>query len=80
MPTVLRRGSYRFHFFSDEGDEPAHVHVRFDGRNCKFWLNPVVLAVNRSIPLHRLNEIETIIREEQEFLLQQYHEHRRRKI
>ena len=78
MPTVLRRGPYRFHYFSDEGTEPAHIHVRFEGCDCKFWLNPVILANNRGIPLHRLNEIERIIREQADFLLETYHEHRRR--
>lgn len=24
MPTVLRIGQYRFHFYSDENSEPAH--------------------------------------------------------
>ncbi len=54
MPTVFRVGSYRFHFYSDEGIEPPHIHVRFDGSDCKYWLDPVALAVNRGIPVHRL--------------------------
>ena len=28
MPTVLRWGPYRAFFYSNENDEPAHVHVR----------------------------------------------------
>ncbi len=28
MPTVLRVGGYRFHFYSNEGTEPSHVHIR----------------------------------------------------
>ncbi|HBB93559.1 MAG TPA: hypothetical protein DC042_18005 [Bacteroidales bacterium] len=27
MPTVLRIGAYRFHFYSDEFNEPPHIHV-----------------------------------------------------
>ncbi len=27
MPTILREQGYRFFFFNNEGDEPAHVHV-----------------------------------------------------
>ena len=30
MPTVLRIGPYRFHFYSKEGNEPAHIHVARD--------------------------------------------------
>ena len=44
MPTVLRIGAFRFHFFSDEGDEPAHIHVDTGDGECKFWLDPVVSA------------------------------------
>jgi hypothetical protein len=27
LPTVLRVGAYRFHFYSREGNEPPHIHV-----------------------------------------------------
>ena len=27
MPTVLRIGRFRFHFYSDERGEPPHIHV-----------------------------------------------------
>mgnify|MGYP006272194493 CR=1 FL=1 len=80
MPTVLQKGPYRFHFFSDEGIEPAHIHVRFEGTDCKFWLIPVSLSMNRGVPLHRLNEIEKIIREKETFFLTKYDEHRRRQF
>jgi hypothetical protein len=49
MPTVLRIGSYRFHFYSDEYNEPPHIHVEATDGECKFWLNPVKLAGNRNL-------------------------------
>ena len=79
MPTVLRIGSYRFHFFSDEGNEPPHIiHVLFERKDCNFWLDPITLANDRSIPIHRLNEIERLIYENKEFFITKYHEHRNR--
>jgi hypothetical protein len=27
VPTILRAQGYRFFFFSNEGDEPPHIHV-----------------------------------------------------
>jgi hypothetical protein len=27
MPTVFRQGRFRFYFFSNERNEPPHVHV-----------------------------------------------------
>ena len=80
MPTVDRKGPYRFHFYSDEGFEPPHIHVRHEGTDCKFWLHPVALAMNRGVPLHWLNEIEKIIREKESVYLRKYHEHHRRQF
>lgn len=42
-PTVLVAGPYRFFFYSSDGGEPPHVHVRRDDRVAKFWLDPVRL-------------------------------------
>lgn len=44
MPTVLRVDGFRFFFFSNERQEPAHIHIESGGRYAKFWLNPVELA------------------------------------
>jgi hypothetical protein len=74
MPTVLRVGPYRFHFYSDEPNEPPHVHVRAAGKECKFWLENVSLARNRGIPTHDLREIERLVFEHQELLISKYHE------
>ena len=38
MPTVLRIGPHRFHFYSRENDEPPHIHVTRDDIESKFWL------------------------------------------
>jgi hypothetical protein len=40
MPNILRVGPYRFFIYSNEGDEPPHVHVRRDRKLAKFWLSP----------------------------------------
>ena len=44
MPTVLRVEGYRFFFFSNEGQEPPHVHVERGDAYAKLWLGPVSLA------------------------------------
>jgi hypothetical protein len=46
MPTVLRVGPYRFHFYSRESNEPPHIHVARDDMEAKFWLRPVSPASN----------------------------------
>jgi hypothetical protein len=75
MPTVLRIGRYRFHFYSDESREPAHIHVRSPEGECKFWLEPVTFAHNRGIAAQNLREIERLVFEYQQLLVQKYHEY-----
>jgi hypothetical protein len=46
MPAVLRVGRFRFFFFSNQGDEPPHIHVKAAEHEAKFWLDPVSLVAN----------------------------------
>lgn len=75
MPTVLRRGQFRFYFFSDEGNEPGHIHIENPVGDCKFWLTPVMLAKNKGIKGHDLNEIERIIYDNLDLLKKEYYEY-----
>jgi hypothetical protein len=77
MPTLLRIGSFRFHFYSDEGSEPPHIHVRCNEGEAKFWLMPVSLANNRGVPLHNLREIERLIFEHKLLFIEKYNEYHR---
>ena len=65
----------RFHFYSDEGVEPPHIHVRCADGECKFWLDPVALARNRSVPAHTVREMERLVYEHIDLLLEKYDEH-----
>jgi hypothetical protein len=74
-PTVLRIGRYRFVFFSNESNEPPHIHVKASGDEAKFWLEPVQLAANYGFNVREVNEVERLVQEHQEFLLEAWHEH-----
>ena len=74
MPTVLRIGAFRFHFYSDEGLEPAHIHVATPDGECKFWLQPVRLARNIGLAPHTVREIEKLVFQHQKVLVEQYNE------
>ena len=63
MPTVFRYKGFRFHFYSDEGHEPPHVHVRRGKDSCKFWLSPVSLAYNDGLKLREIRTAEQVVRE-----------------
>jgi hypothetical protein len=73
MPAVLRRGPYRFYFYSHEPYEPAHVHVDRDDSSAKFWLQPVGLARNLGFSSAELRRIQRIIVERRAKLLEAWH-------
>lgn len=72
MPTVLRIGNLRFHFYSDEKNEPPHIHVASPDGECKFWLKPVNLAKNMGIKALDLRKIEKLVFENRELLYNKY--------
>ena len=72
MPTVLRVSGFRFHFYSDEGQEPPHIHVESGDGECKFWLVPVVLARSRGMSASDVRKIEQLVYQHQAFLLEKY--------
>lgn len=37
--------SVSFFFYSNEGQEPPHIHVKAGGDEAKFWLDPITPAV-----------------------------------
>jgi hypothetical protein len=69
MPTVLRWGPYRAFFYSNEGDEPTHIHVRAGSKEVKFWLHDLTVAVNMGFPVHELGDIIRHLRSHREQLL-----------
>jgi hypothetical protein len=74
MPTVLRVGRFRFFFFSNEGEEPPHIHIQAAGKEAKFWLFPVELEENFGFNGRELNQIERLVDEHLDELLEAWNE------
>jgi hypothetical protein len=72
MPTVMRIGPYRFHFYSREPNEPAHIHVTRDDLEAKYWLEPVSLASNHGFRKAELSKIEPLVQEHCDALIAAY--------
>ena len=75
MPTILRVGRFRFYFFSNEGQEPPHIHVKAAEDQAKFWLDPIVLAANYGFAARELNELERLILEHKTELLEAWNDY-----
>ncbi|MBI4818260.1 MAG: DUF4160 domain-containing protein [Deltaproteobacteria bacterium] len=74
MPTVLRVAGFRFHFYSNEGEEPAHVHIDAGEGECKFWLELVGLASNRGLSAIIVKRVERLVYENQTLLREKFRE------
>ncbi len=75
MPTVFRRGPYRFFFYPGDRDEPQHVHVERDDKVAKFWINPVRLQSSGGFGRAELGRIQRIIVANQERLREAWNEY-----
>ncbi len=75
MPKVAQIGPYRFFFYSNERNEPPHVHVRNDRRLAKFWLEPVALGSSKRFAAFELREIESIVTENRQIFLDAWNDH-----
>lgn len=45
MPTLLLLNGFRFFFYSNENNEPIHVHIEKGDAIGKVWLEPTVKVV-----------------------------------
>ena len=61
MPVILRIRCYRFWFYQADLNEPPHVHVGKQGKEAKYWVDPIALARAGRFRPHELNEIERIL-------------------
>ncbi len=75
MPAILKIGPYRFLFYSNEGSEPAHIHVKASENEAKFWLQPIQLAANYGFNGRQLNEILGLVEEHRNEFLEAWDEH-----
>ena len=75
MPTILRIGSFRFFFYSNENGEPAHIHIQRENMLAKFWLNPVNLASSIRFSPKDLRKLQRLVTENKEVFLEAWNEH-----
>jgi hypothetical protein len=76
MPTVLVIRGYKFKFFSNENDEPTHVHVTKGSGTAKIWLEPEVsVEYSYNFTVRENRDIEEIVKENLETLRKAWHDY-----
>ena len=75
MPTLLRAEGFRFFFYSNERQEPPHVHVEKGDGEAKLWLEPVELAYSYGLTPAELRRVRELTFEHQTEFLGRWNEH-----
>lgn len=75
MPTILRIGPYRFFFYAGDRDEPPHIHVERQGKEAKFWLDPVRFERSSGFSRQEINRLRTLVKDNRELLLRGWDEY-----
>ena len=75
MPAIFIIHGYRFFFFSNEGNEPIHVHVEKGEKYAKFWLHPIRLAYNYKFISPELGKIRDILEERKTQIEEKWNEY-----
>lgn len=75
MPTVVNLYGFRFFFYSNEGEEPPHIHVRRQGRETKFWLIGPEAAWNHGFNATEMTHIKSIVVEHRELFGRAWRQH-----
>jgi hypothetical protein len=72
MPTILLVMGWRFFFYSNEQNEPIHVHCRKAEKECKYWLDRKNFALEQAYSYNMNNkdrrQVKKIIFEYFEFI------------
>jgi hypothetical protein len=74
MPTLLRVEGFPFFFFSNEGQEPPHVHVSKGDGVAKLWLTPLQLAYARGLTPAELRRVRELTRDHVFRFLERWYE------
>ena len=75
MPTILKVNGYRFFFYSNDRNEPMHVHVEGHGGEAKFWIPLCALAWSYNLNQRQLKKVYDIIKQCAQKLEEAWDEH-----
>ena len=74
MPTVLIINGVRFYFYSRE-ETRMNIHVAFQGRESKIWLDTFDVAYNHGFKLREMRRILIIVRKHEKILKKAWNSH-----
>ena len=74
LPTIIRENGFRLFFFADEGGEPPHVHVEYQGAVAKFWIQPTSLVSNFGLSGADIRKASALVQKHEKLVLEKWNE------
>ena len=62
MPTILYIDGWRFFFYSNERNEPIHIHCQKAEKECKYWLDRDNFDINEAFSYRMNNKDKRIVK------------------
>ena len=62
MPTILYVMGWRFFFYSNEGNEPIHIHCKKAEMECKYWLDRDNFTLDEAFSYNMSNKDKRIVK------------------
>jgi hypothetical protein len=76
MPKIYEQNGYRFFFYSAEGDEPCHVHIKKGEGDGKIWLEPELKEEYLvDFKSQEKKQIRKIVQEQRDYFIQRWYEY-----
>ncbi len=75
MPTVFRKGGFRFFFYSND-HRPIHVHVRYQSGEAVFEIEDgIILRESHGLKMNELSKAEELADAHKELIIEKWHEY-----
>jgi len=75
MPTVFEINGYRFFFYSNENNEPIHIHISKGSAEAKYWLLPNLSeAYSYNFKVGERKEIKKLVKDNADEIIQKWNE------
>lgn len=76
MPTILEILGWRLFFYSNERNEPMHIHARKGNAECKYWINvnsyDLKEAFSNGLKVKDKREVRKIIFDHFDYIVEQW--------
>jgi len=79
VPTLLVIHGWRFFFYSNERDEPVHIHCQKAEQECKYWLDSaafdIIEAYSYGLNSKDKNLVRRIIFENFDYIISEWNKY-----